>query len=174
MPFDAELPEGVKAYSCTGADGETLTLTKAESLKANTPYLMNGEESTHVFTGYGLADKDSYTDGLFTGTYVDYQTTADGKTYVLQNQDGNLAFYLVTDAAQPWIRAYRSYMVYEGAAGAPNFSLGRGEGTTSIDKAQLTIDNVVIYDLMGRKVSTMEKGGVYIVNGKKLVIKYTK
>ena len=171
LPFDAELPEGVKAYSCTEADGETLTLTEAESLKANTPYLMNGEKSTHVFTGYGLADKDSYTDGLFTGTYVDYQTTADGKTYVLQNQDGNLAFYLVTDAAQPWIRPYRSYMVYEGAAGAPKFSLGRGEGTTSIDKAQLTIDNVVIYDLMGRKVSTMEKGGVYIVNGKKVVIK---
>lgn len=171
LPFNATLPEGVKAYSCTEADGETLTLTKAESLKANTPYLMNGEEGKHVFTGYGLADKDSYTDGLFTGTYVDYQTTADGKTYVLQNQNGNLAFYLVTDAAQPWIRAYRSYMVYEGAAGAPKFSLGRGEGTTSIDKAQLTIDNVVIYDLMGRKVNTMEKGGVYIVNGKKVVIK---
>ena len=171
LPFDAELPEGVKAWSCGEADGETLTLTEAESLKANTPYLMNGEESTHAFTGYGLADKDSYTDGLFVGTYVDYQTTADGKTYVLQNQNGNLAFYLVTDAAQPWIRAYRSYMVYEGAAGAPKFSLGRGEGTTSIDKAQLTIDNVVIYDLMGRKVSTMEKGGVYIVNGKKVVIK---
>ena len=171
LPFNATLPEDVKAYSCTEADGETLTLTKAESLKANTPYLMNGEEGKHVFTGYGLADKDSYTDGLFTGTYVDYQTTADGKTYVLQNQNGNLAFYLVTDAAQPWIRAYRSYMVYEGAAGAPKFSLGRGEGTTSIDKAQLTIDNVVIYDLMGRKVNTMEKGGVYIVNGKKVVIK---
>ncbi len=170
LPFDAELPEGVKAYSCTEADGEILTLTEAESLKANTPYLMNGEESTHAFTGYGLADKDSYTDGLFTGTYVDYQTTADGKTYVLQNQDGNLAFYLVTDAVQPWIRAYRSYMVYEGANGAPVFRIGKG--TTGIAPSTLNAQpSTVIYDLMGRKVTTMMKGGMYIVNGKKVVIR---
>lgn len=176
LPFDAELTEGVKAYSCTEADGETLTLTEAESLKANTPYLMNGEKSKHDFTGYGLADKDSYTDGLFTGTYVEYQTTANSNTYVLQNHDGEVAFYLVGSGenAQPTVGAYRCYMVYDGAAGAPKFSFGRGEGTTSVDNMEPTTNShqpIVVYDLMGRKVTTMEKGGMYIVNGKKVVIK---
>ncbi len=172
LPFDAELPEGVKAYSCTEANGEVLTLTEATSLEANTPYLMNGEKSEHAFTGYGLATKDNYTADLFVGTYVDYQTTADGKTYVLQNNNGNLAFYLVQDAAQPWVRANRCYMSYEAANGAPMFSFDRGEGTTGIENSELNIqDSAVVYDLMGRKVNTMVKGGMYIVNGKKVVIR---
>ena len=176
LPFNAELPEGVKAYSCGEADGETLTLVEAESLKANTPYLMNGYESKHNFSGYGLADKDSYTDGLFVGTYENYKTTANSNTYVLQKKGDEAAFYLVGEGegAQPTVGAYRCYMVYEGAAGAPKFSFGRGQGTTSIDNMEST-DNgqqtIVIYDLMGRKVDTMEKGGIYIVNGKKVIVK---
>lgn len=171
LPFNATLPEGVKALSCGEADGETLTLIEAESIKANTPYLMNGYEGTHVFTGYGMAEKDSYTDGLFVGTYEEYKTTANSNTYVLQKNGDEVAFYLVGESGQPTVGANRCYMVYEGAAGAPKFRLGRGN-TTGIDNAEPAIDNeVVIYDLMGRKVNTMEKGKMYIVNGKKVVIR---
>lgn len=169
LPFKAELPEGVKAYSCAEANGENLTLVEAESIDANTPYLVSGAVETYTFTGYGMADKDAYTEGLFTGTYVDYQTTAGSNTYVLQNGAEGVAFYLVGEEAQPTVKAYRCYMTYDAAAGAPVFRIGKG--TTSIDNAQLTNDNVVIYDLMGRKVNTMVKGGMYIVNGKKVVIR---
>ena len=171
LPFDAELPKGVKAYSCSEADGETLTLTEATSIKANTPYLMNGYENKHNFSEYGLADKDSYTEGLFTGTYVEYNTTANSNTYVLQNIDGEVAFYLVGEKKQPTVRPYRIYMTYKAAAGAPKFRISR-EDTTSIEGSELDAqDSVIIYDLMGRKVNTMEKGGIYIVNGKKVMIK---
>ena len=175
LPFDAELPEGVKAWSCGEADKveNVLTLEEAESIKANIPYLISGNEGEYGFSGYGLADKDSYTDGLFTGTYAEYKTTANSNTYVLQKKGNDVAFYLVGESAQPTVGAYRCYMVYESAAGAPKFSFGRGEGTTSIDNSQLTIDNsqLIIYDLLGRKVETMEKGGMYIVNGKKVIVK---
>ncbi len=169
LPFADALPEGVKAYSCAEADGENLTLVEAESIDANIPYLVSGAEGTYTFTGYGMADKDAYTEGLFTGTYVDYQTTAGSNTYVLQNGEEGVAFYLVGGDAQPKVKAYRCYMTYGAGAGAPVFRIGKG--TTSIDNVQLTNDNVVIYDLMGRKVNTMVKGGMYIVNGKKVVIK---
>lgn len=174
LPFDATLPEGVKAYSCGETDGENLTLVETESIEANTPYLVSGEKGSYNFSGYSLAEKDSYTVGLFTGTYVEYQTTANSNTYVLQNGEEGVAFYRVGESAQPIVKAYRCYMTYvpeEGENAAPMFSLGRGEGTTSIDNAQLTNDKVVIYDLMGRKVTTMMKGGMYIVNGKKVVIR---
>jgi hypothetical protein len=181
LPFDAEqLPEGVEAYSCSEAnknaenEEEQLTLEKATSLKANTPYLMSGNEGKYDFSGYGLADKDSYKDGLFIGTYVDYVTTPNSDTYVLQNHDGEVAFYLVGSGenAQPTVKPYRCYMVYEGAQGAPKFSFGRGDETTSIDNSEFRIQNSeFIYDLMGRKVNTMEKGKMYIVNGKKVVIR---
>ena len=174
LPFNATLPDGVEAYSCVEADGETLTLNEATSIVANTPYLVSGAEGTYDFSGYGMAEKDTYEDGLFVGTYVDYLTTAGSNTYVLQNGAEGVAFYRVGESAQPIVKAYRCYMTYvpeEGENAAPMFSLGRGEGTTSIDNAQLTNDKVVIYDLMGRKVTTMMKGGMYIVNGKKVVIR---
>lgn len=169
LPFADALPEGVTAYSCEETDGENLTLVEAESIDANTPYLVSGAAGTYTFTGYGMADKDAYTEGLFTGTYVDYQTTAGNNTYVLQNGEEGVAFYLVGEDAQPKVKAYRCYMTYDAGAGAPVFRIGKG--TTSIDNVQLTNDNVVIYDLMGRKVNTMVKGGMYIVNGKKVVIR---
>lgn len=178
LPFDAELPEGLIAYSCGDADETdgTLDLEEAESLKANTPYLMNSYSKGFTFSGYGLADKDSYTDGLFTGTYVNYETTNNGKTYVLQNINGEVAFYLVGEKAQPTVKPNRIYMTYESTNGAaaPRFSFGRGEGTTSVDNMEPTANSqqpIVVYDLMGRKVTTMEKGGMYIVNGKKVVVK---
>ena len=178
LPFNAELPEGVLAYSCEEADKEkgVLTLVKAESLKANTPYLMNSYGTEFKFSGYGLADKDRYKVGLFTGTYVNYETTNDGETYVLQNINGEVAFYLVGEDAKPTVKPNRIYMTYDSTNGAaaPRFSFGRGEGTTSVDNMEPTANSqqpIVVYDLMGRKVTTMEKGGMYIVNGKKVVIK---
>ena len=171
LPFDAELPDGVKAYSCGKVDGDALVLEEAANFVANTPYLVNGAEGTYSFEGYSIAEEDSYTVGLFTGTYVDYQTEVGTNTYVLQkNNNGGAAFYLVGDA-RPWVRAYRCYMTYKDAAGAPMFSISRGEDTTGIENSTLNAPSTVIYDLMGRKVTNMVKGNMYIVNGKKVVIK---
>lgn len=175
LPFNAALPEGVKAYSCNEADveTETLTLTEATTLKANTPYLINGEAGTHEFSGYGLAKQDTYAAGIFTGTYVDYQTTANSGTYVLQKHDNVLAFYLVGESAQPWVRAYRCYITLDNASTARMFSFGFDNETTGIDNAQLSTGDseLIIFDIMGRKVTSMKKGNLYIINGKKVLVK---
>lgn len=177
LPFDAELPENVKAYSCSEVKNNVLTLVEAESLKANTPYLVNGYENDYDFSGYGLADKDCYTDGLFTGTYVEYHTTANSNTYVLQNVNSELGFYLVDENEQPAVDAYCCYITYEAQGGEEQASMfllsgGQGDDPTAIEgtghKAQ---GAVLVYDLMGRKVTTMEKGKFYIVNGVKVIIK---
>ncbi|MBQ9558923.1 MAG: leucine-rich repeat protein [Bacteroidaceae bacterium] len=47
----------------------------------------------------------------------------------------------------------------------------RVTGIDSMDNGQLTIDNEEVYDLSGRKVTNPQKNGVYIVNGKKSIIK---
>jgi hypothetical protein len=47
----------------------------------------------------------------------------------------------------------------------------RNSEMTDIEPSTLNSQPAIIYDLMGRKVNTMEKGGMYIVNGKKVVIK---
>lgn len=168
LPFNAEISDDITLYSCTEvSESNELVLVEAESIVANTPYIVKGVEGatkTYDFAGYGLATADTYTAGLLTGVYK--QTTATANTYVLQNHDGEVAFYLVGEVL-PEIGANRCFLTAQSAT-APMFSLERGEGTTSIEDVELTNENVVIYDLAGRRVEKMEKG-VYIVNGKKVI-----
>ena len=174
LPFNAELPEGVKAYTCAGVIDGVLTFNEASTIEANTPYLVGGNAGKYDFSGYGLADKDVYTEGLFTGTYVDYQTEAGKHIYVLQKHDNEVAFYEVGESAQPLVRANRYYITYEEVSGARMLRLGFGDDdTTGIDNMLFPTDNsgVTIYDTMGRKVTSMKKGNLYIMNGRKVVVK---
>ena len=111
---------------------------------------------------------------MFTGTYVDYQTESNKGIYVLQKHDNVVAFYLVGEGAKPWVRANRCYITYEEVSGARMLRLGFGDDdTTGIDNMQFPTDNsgVTIYDTMGRKVTSMKKGNLYIMNGRKVVVK---
>ncbi len=71
--------------------------------------------------------------------------------------------------------AVMAYLEISGGSGAhaPAFiGFGDDNGTTgiqTIDNGKLTIDNVY-YDLQGRRVAKPTKG-LYIVNGKKVIIK---
>ena len=73
--------------------------------------------------------------------------------------------------------ANKIYLSVPGTQGARalTFRFGRGgdEGTTEIDNSQLTIDNsqLIIYDLTGRRIPEIVEKGIYIVNGKKVVIR---
>jgi len=51
-----------------------------------------------------------------------------------------------------------------------NITIGIEAG---IDKSQLTTgsEQLTIYDLRGRRVDNLVKGGIYIVGGKKVIIK---
>ena len=176
LPFNATIPNGVNVYKSGDVDTDknSLQLVEATSIEANTPYLVNGTAGDYDFSGYGLAKQDTCQNGLFVGTYVDYTTQANNGEYVLQKKGEKVAFYLVGSDAQPKVKAYRSYMVYkptEGQAATPMFRFGN---TTDIDNMEST-DNgqqtIVIYDLMGRKVTTMVKGNMYIINGRKVIVK---
>ena len=76
------------------------------------------------------------------------------------------------------LNPFRAYLTVIPRSGTPvnaramtNISFRvNGDGTTSIDDAVLTTDKeAVVYDLSGRRVSVPQKGGVYIVGGKKIV-----
>lgn len=175
LPFYAELPEDIAAYSCEEINGDTLILKKVKDsiIKANTPYIILGEENEYTFSGYGLAEKDSYQNGLLIGTYTDYQTTSNSYTYVLQDNEGNAVFNLVDEENHPVIEAYHCYMTCAGSGYTSIFITGSGDDATNINHSGFTINNegLIIYDIMGRKVSTMEKNNIYIVNGKKVIVK---
>jgi hypothetical protein len=163
--FD-ELPAGVKAYTCAAADGATLTLVEATALEANKPYIIEGAwEAT--LTGDAQGTALTNTVGLLTGTYADMEA-ANG-TYIMQKHDDKVGFYQVdTENAQPKVPANRAYLA-DPDSDVKAFFLGEDIALA----IQSVFDGLVkgeAYDLAGRKVSHFQKGGAYIVNGKKVIV----
>lgn len=167
-PFDVEIPTGVEVAKITGVEGNVLTEEAVTgTIPANTPVVLYSETPVNqTFSGLSLATADSYKVGYLTGVYTDTEVQTGDYVLVRKNNTGHVGFYLVGETL-PTIKANSCYLTVDGSA-APMFSLERGEGTTSIEDAELTSGNVVIYDLAGRRVEKMEKG-IYIVNGRKVI-----
>ncbi len=67
--------------------------------------------------------------------------------------------------------ANKAYLVLPQASNVSFYSFIFGDGTTAIDDIVTNeTDSTLIYDLAGRRVEKAGKG-IYIVNGKKLLIK---
>ena len=169
-PFDVEIPDGVTAYEASGASDETLQMTEiSNTIPANTPVVLYSEDgiSTTV-SGISTAEKNTYTDnaGLLTGVYTD--TTAEADWYVLQNHDGEVAFYQVQDV-QPMVTAYHAYLT-AGDNSVKAFHFGSNDATAIKSVENAKEGHNAIYDLTGRRVENAVKG-IYIVNGKKVVLK---
>ena len=98
-------------------------------------------------------------------------TGAAGNIYVLNKGTNGVGFYKLK-ATEPYgtIGANKAYLTYSGSQ-APTF-FAFGNETTGIEMP--TVEDVnadaVVYDLQGRRVVNPTKG-LYIVNGKKVVIK---
>lgn len=158
VPFDAAVPSNVKAYTVTAVTDATLTLSSVEELKANTPYVMEAENgATATLKGIGAAYTETeYTEGLLTGVYEETKATAD--TYVLQNQEGDVAFYLVAAGKEPTIKANRAYLTVPNPAnlrfGFPSDEATGIEGVNAL----LTGEYEAIYNAAGVQVNTLQKG----------------
>ena len=185
-PFSTAIPDGwtVKELSsATFADGTlTLNFANAASIEAGKPYLVkvaaNTDLSTAPFTG-AIVSKDAQP---FTSTDVDFIPTL-GKTTVGNTGDNpkSILFLganntLMNPETMPTLmKGFRGYFQLKGdAVGASRFALNIDEETTAVSelKNNEQIINNNGYDLQGRRMEGQPtKKGVYIVNGKKVVIK---
>jgi len=184
IPFDADVPgETVEAYTLESVDrSDHIHGTKVTTIERNKPVLLKNEGSIVLTAKSGtLAYTENPTNGLLHGVYT--RTAVPNGSYVLQNQaEYGVAFYLVnTSVATPSVNAFRAYLTAgSNTARALTFSFGEETtGINSIDNGQLIMDNGAVYDLQGRKVSEASASsvnsvlpkGLYIINGKKVVIK---
>jgi hypothetical protein len=184
-PFSTAIPDGwtVKELSsATFADGTlTLNFANAASIEAGKPYLVkvaaNTDLSTAPFTG-AIVSKDAQP---FTSTNVDFIPTLGATT--IPDGDTKAVLFLAADnkllnpsALPANIKGFRAYFQLKGdAVNAASFNLDLGDGETTgiiaigTDRAAST-DNAT-YTLDGRRISKATQKGVYILNGKKVIIK---
>lgn len=174
LPFDATIPSGVTAYTLDYTSGDNINATAVTggTLSANTPVLIISENATdYAFARTGEITDVTPTSGVLTGVYAETVVPADN--YILTNHSGSIGFRKA-DGSTNKVQAYRAYMSATHVAGAREFfgiDFGDGE-TTGVADVRCQMEDVsgVYFDLSGRRVAHPTKG-LYIVNGKKVVIK---
>lgn len=172
LPFNAELPAGVKAYTCTENDGENIYLENASSMEAYTPYILYSEDG-YKGTISGTVDAQKYPEtgyvkkGLLNGAIVD-QSISDG--YILQNLSGGVMFYPIKEGSTFNIPAGKCWMTLPSTANAQGMNFVVND-PASIKNIGITDDDNSIYTLQGIKVENGVKGSIYIKSGKKFIAK---
>ena len=109
--------------------------------------------------------------GINTATTV-AKTAAGSKTnYILSNEEAGVGFYLAAEGGAT-LAAHRAYLSTSTTAGAREFLGFDMDDTTGItdNKREPITNNGEYFNLAGQRVAQPTKG-LYIVNGKKVVIK---
>lgn len=165
LPYEATIPEGVKAYTLTHTEGEATAIATelTGSIPANTPVLINAAAGTYNFHGTKITyKKGEQTVGALTSVRACKYVPAG--SYVLQNHNGQVGFYKVEKPNSVMIGANRAYLTPSVATAAAkiNIEYPTVTGITSIKTT--SIENDVMYNLAGQKVGN-DYRGIVIKNG---------
>ena len=159
-PVALTIPNGVKAYVAAD-NGEYLTLTEVETtIPANTGVILEGSEGTYDFD---ITTGGSVGSNALIGT-VAAMARPDG-SYILSNGTSGVGFYKDGATTIPGFKAYL-------AAGGGTVKTFRFNEETAIEALESAKEasGAKIYNLAGQRV-TKAKKGIYIVGGRKVVIK---
>jgi hypothetical protein len=189
VPFDINpIPTGwtVKKLSTSDFNTTTKVLTlnftdETTKIAAGVPYLIS-VESAYDFTADGhefSGVTQNYTANTTSTTYADFVPAMD-RLNLTASQDilfvtgGNKLTYPTSTG---YMKGFRAYFLLKGAAasaGAREFKMdfGNGETTGVADvRGKMADGRSEYYDLQGRKVAQPTQRGIYIQNGKKVIIK---
>ncbi|MBO4850247.1 MAG: hypothetical protein J5529_05010 [Prevotella sp.] len=161
LPFAATVPEGARVY----AVDEQLSLTPLETVPALTPVVVEARGEV-VFTGNGeVASQASPLTDMLRGAFTRIHLYIGD--YVLSCRDGQWGFTrLEEDAVLEPFAVYACLDTSE-----PFIALKGGELGVNLPVVAPQ-GYAVVHDLSGRRVTTSHSApGIYIVNGKKMVVK---
>lgn len=175
LPYETEIPEGVKAYTLTYTSGNNAVATEVKNvIPANTPVLINANKGNYTFKATATLTKkaDKPVSGNLHGVWSE-EVVPEG-SYVLQNQSGTVAFYRV-DAADFKVKANQAYLYAPEAAGAKMLNIDFGGEATAINgvEAEASNANTQVYTIDGKKANrnNLAKGQVYVTKGKTFILK---
>lgn len=174
-PFPVKLPEGVDAYIAKQEGENNVVLQKITgALPANTGVILSSETAKKdciptARTTEPLATVNAADNMLkpTTGSAV----AADVNAYILSQNNGTAVFKKLSSSDRT-IKQYKAYLELDGAQSAQlmNFAFAGSDLTGIQNVTETSAKSKTAYDLAGRKVGKLQKG-IYIVNGKKVIVK---
>jgi hypothetical protein len=165
LDFSQATPAGLEAYVASAVTASGVTLSPITAAPKNTGVILKGAAGTE----YTIPVKEG---AAAVGTNylkaaVSAYNCAANEVYILKGGK----FCKVTAAST--VPAGKAYLLASDVpASAPEleFNFGGTTGINSVDSGQVTVNSSEVYNLAGQRVAQPSKG-LYIVNGKKVVIK---
>ncbi|MBR5892108.1 MAG: leucine-rich repeat domain-containing protein [Bacteroidaceae bacterium] len=188
LGYNATIPVGVEVYTASTVDGNRLMMEQVtDILPANTAAIVRAEQGTYKFT---KSDEEvaAIENNLLQGSVEEEYITPEEHTryYVLAMKDGVVGMY--EDALSGGTfknNAKKAYLALKGkglgiydeevdtentGAQLSNSYYFDFSGTTAIEPFVTEVEDAVYYDLSGRRVENPTRG-IYILNGKKILVK---
>lgn len=167
LPFEAVIPEGVKAYTLLASATEvTCTQITNNLIPANTPVLVEGTGSFQ-FVGSGIVSTPrALKVNNFYGCYIASFAPANG--YVLKTVNGTTSFAKVTLGAEPTTKPFDSYLLFPNSIAATSLPLNFIPMGLEMVKEHAVDYDQPFFDLSGRLVEKPQKG-IYLQHGKKVL-----
>lgn len=174
-PVALKLVDGVRAYTgyVTTEDGENVLVLEEFTgvIPANTGAVLWQPEATdNVVVNLPITEESgsvSEDNKLVGWVFTQVNPDKNGAYYSLGKKDDLMAFYNYTGAN---LSGFRARIAKNAQMMATKSLRMRFQEVTAIEEIISTLQNNEVYDLNGRRVMTPAKG-LYIVNGKKVLIK---
>lgn len=170
LPFGVSAVKDAKAYSAaTPADGQTVMTEVTSFAKENGILLVSDNAATKAVLTIGDVEGAASSSAL-QGTLLAKDITDAQTKYLVFGKNKTtgteVGFFEPTTTTIPANRAF--FMDTTGSSIALNFGNVTAINNVATDNANA---NAPIFDLSGRRVVKAVKGGLYIQNGKKYIVK---
>lgn len=178
-PFDVEVVGGdIKMYKGElNAANKELVISKVNAAPANAGVVLIGENSTaDAVTLKAVAGAEALEDNDLVGTTepISAKDLANKLIFgVADDGSGAVGFFAANESVVS-LDANHAYLPRETVQQVKGVSIRiEGEPTSigSISSESTANGNDAIYDLAGRRVARAQKGGLYIQNGRKFIVK---
>lgn len=176
-PFATVAPNNVEVYIAASDENHYIKLQKVEgAVPANTGVVLVSTDDAQVGQAVTMVPATTETLADVTGNLLrgdaakaDFTVGDDVNAYVLGAVDGVAGFYPLSTTDRT-IKQGKAYLELDASLSAVKLYFG-GDEATGIETVVKENANAPIFDLSGRRVVNVAKGGIYIQNGKKFIVK---
>ncbi len=166
---NVSFPSEVTAFTVETIEPERVTLGVVSAVKEGTPILVYSE-TPGTYTLGVVAESDCADTSSNQLRASEGDVTGNGTTiYALAKPEGKVVGFYPVGNGIP-VPAGKAYLEIPPTMSVKGF-LALGGVTDAINNIAVETANGTIFNIAGQKVQNITKGGLYIVNGKKVIVK---
>ena len=168
--MDLAVPNDVKAYIVSEINGNKITLSEVKSIPYRTGVILEGPAGTYKFDV--IEEATPVGENKLKGSDVEKTFAEEGHKYFMLSKDskGRVGFYYSVPGGGSIVNgAHKAYLDVDESNAAGFYLLF--DDADGINTVTATQDSDEVFTISGVRVSGQLQKGVYIIKGKKVIIK---